>query len=139
MISIPPQLQDSLAISQIVNIWKSETNNEFFYNQSSLVLELSDRHPNEIAKLKALRSCEKIKKAVSASHYSYNLRFPDSIAFIWGLKIASTLMSSEMETVLIFEEVSEFFNLKSEQIYSLFLRNTSTISLVHVEELQAAL
>jgi hypothetical protein len=76
---------------------------------------------------------------VSTSHYSYNLRYPDSIAFVWGLKIASTLMSSEMETVLIFEEISEFYNLKSDQIYSLLLRNTTTLTLVHIEELQALL
>ncbi len=48
-------------------------------------------------------------------------------------------MSSEMETVLIFEEISEFYNLKSDQIYSLLLRNTTTLTLVHIEELQALL
>ena len=48
-------------------------------------------------------------------------------------------MSSEIDTVLIFEEISEFFNLKSDQIYNLLLHNTTTLTLVHIEELQALL
>lgn len=48
-------------------------------------------------------------------------------------------MSSEMETVLIFEEISEFFNIKSDQIYNLLLRNTTHFTLVYIEELQALL
>ena len=48
-------------------------------------------------------------------------------------------MSTEMETVLIFEEISEFYNMKNDQIYNLLLKNTSTLSFVHIEELQALL
>jgi hypothetical protein len=48
-------------------------------------------------------------------------------------------MGSEMETVLIFEEISVFFNLKNDQIYNLLLQNTNTLTLVHIEELQALL
>ncbi len=48
-------------------------------------------------------------------------------------------MSNETDTALIFEEISEFFNLKSDQIYNLILHNTTNLTMVHIEELHGLL
>lgn len=57
---------------------------------------MAGKYPNELAKYKILTDNRKIQRSSSShSQYVYNLRNPDSIGFIWALKIAATMMSTE--------------------------------------------
>ena len=56
---------------------------------------MAGQYPNELAKNKILTDNRKIQRSSGHSQYVYNLRNPDSIGFIWALKIAATMMSTE--------------------------------------------
>ena len=47
LICIPPEIDETFSgIQEIIEIWTNETNNEYFYNQSRLVLEMAEKYPN---------------------------------------------------------------------------------------------
>lgn len=50
----------------------------------------------------------------------------------WGLKIASCLMSTEVESVVVIEEASRFYAGKSEQVHNFLLRSPPSITLAYL-------
>lgn len=52
----------------IVNVWSKESNYQFFFNESKLILRLCSEYPEEIVKLKPLLKCEILNK--HSSEYS---------------------------------------------------------------------
>ena len=96
LIMVAPSRNERNLIEKVVRLWATEEENQYFYNESRVVLELSNTYPIEVAKIKPFTKCFKLKNLnefhLQRERYSNGSRKPEVLCWIWALKIAAALL-----------------------------------------------
>lgn len=104
LLVVRPIRHTARLLEVLVELWTTENNSQYFANSSRVLMEMCANEPEATAQLKPLSRCTVLSQSPpSSNRYADGERKPEGMAWIWMVKIASTLANQRQLTAQVGE------------------------------------